>query len=143
MKGNSQYIYVSTTFVKIFLFLLRFVITNTFKKKKTIEVRQSIYLRIYMLVLYFFGSHWRCFIKRVVLKNFSKFTGKHLCQSLFLLIKLHALPATLLKKRFWRRCFPLNFEKFLRTLFSQNLPPPVLSPLGRLLLIVILRYYIV
>ena len=26
-------------------------------------------------------------------------------------------PATLLKKRLWRRCFPVNFTKFLRTPF--------------------------
>ena len=26
-------------------------------------------------------------------------------------------PATLLKKRLWRRCFPMNFTKFLKTLF--------------------------
>ena len=26
-------------------------------------------------------------------------------------------PATLLKKRLWHRCFPVNFAKFLRTLF--------------------------
>ena len=25
-------------------------------------------------------------------------------------------PATLLKKRLWYRCFPVNFAKFLRTL---------------------------
>ena len=28
-------------------------------------------------------SHWRCSINEVVLKSFSKFTVKHLCQSLF------------------------------------------------------------
>ena len=27
-------------------------------------------------------------------------------------------PATLLKKRLWNRCFPVNFVKFLRTPFS-------------------------
>ena len=36
-------------------------------------------------------------------------------------------PATLLKKRLWNRCFPVNFAKFLRTSFLQNtserLPP--------------------
>ena len=31
-----------------------------------------------------------------------------------------ARPATLLKKRLWHRCFPMNFAKFLRTTFSQN-----------------------
>ena len=29
-------------------------------------------------------------------------------------------PATWLKKRLWRRCFPVNFAKFLRTPFLQN-----------------------
>ena len=29
-------------------------------------------------------------------------------------------PTTLLKKRLWHRCFSVNFEKFLRTLFLQN-----------------------
>ena len=28
-----------------------------------------------------------------------------------------ALPATLLKRRLWHRCFPMNFAKFLRTSF--------------------------
>ena len=31
-----------------------------------------------------------------------------------------APPATLLKKRLWQRCFPVNFGKFLRTPFLQN-----------------------
>ena len=29
-------------------------------------------------------------------------------------------PATLLKKRLWNRCFPVNFVRFLRTPFLQN-----------------------
>ena len=28
-----------------------------------------------------------------------------------------SVPATLLKKRFWHRCFPVNFAKFSRTAF--------------------------
>ena len=32
----------------------------------------------------------------------------------------HQRPATLLKKKLWHRCFPVNFVKFLRTPFSQN-----------------------
>ena len=32
---------------------------------------------------YYRSSHWRRSIERGVLKNFSKFTGKHLCQGLF------------------------------------------------------------
>ena len=29
------------------------------------------------------SSHQRCSVKKGVLRNFAKFTGKHLCQSLF------------------------------------------------------------
>ena len=29
------------------------------------------------------SSHWRCSVKKGVLRTFVKFTGKHLCQSLF------------------------------------------------------------
>ena len=44
------------------------------------------------------SSHWRCSVKKGVLKNFANFTGKYLCWSLFL-INLQALrSATLLKR---------------------------------------------
>ena len=59
------------------------------------------------------------FVRRDVLRNFRKFTGKHLCQCLFL-NKVAGQPATLLKKRLWHRRFPLNFRKFLWTPFLQN-----------------------
>ena len=36
----------------------------------------------------FSSNHRRCFVRKGVLRNFAKFTGKHLWQSLFL-IKLH------------------------------------------------------
>ena len=50
----------------------------------------------------------------------AKFTGKHLCQSVFLNKVAGLKFATLLQKRPWHRCFPVNFAKFLRTLFVQN-----------------------
>ena len=65
----------------------------------------------------FRSSHQRFFIPKRVLRNFIKFTGKHLCQSLFFNKVLGLRPATLSKKRLWRRCFPVNFVKFLRTPF--------------------------
>ena len=60
------------------------------------------------------------FCKKGVSKNFTKFTGKHLCQSLFLNKVADLSTATLLKRRLWYRCFPVNFAKYLRTSFSQN-----------------------
>ena len=81
------------------------------------------------------------FCKRDVLKNFAKFTVKHLCQCLFfnkvtkqppelfckkVFLKISQnsqentclRPATLLKKR--HRCFLMNFAKFLRTPFYRT-----------------------
>ena len=59
-------------------------------------------------------------MKEGVLKNFVKFTGKHLCQSLLLNKVAGLYPATLLKERLWHRCFRVNFVKFVRTHFLQN-----------------------
>ena len=66
------------------------------------------------------SSHQRCSIRKGVLRNFAKFTGKHLCQSLFFNEVAVLRHATFLKKGLWRRCFPVNFKKILRTLFLQN-----------------------
>ena len=65
-------------------------------------------------------SHQRCSMKKSVLRISAKFTGKHLCQSLFFNKVAGLRPAIFLKKRLWHRCFPVNFAKFLRTPFLQN-----------------------
>ena len=52
------------------------------------------------------------FCKKGFIRNFTKFTGKHLCQSLF---KLGC--SNFIKKRDWHRYFPVNFAQFLRTPF--------------------------
>ena len=54
------------------------------------------------------SSHQRCSVRKGVLRNFAKFTGTHLFQSLFF------------NKIAWHRCFPVNSTKFLRTPFLQN-----------------------
>ena len=63
------------------------------------------------------SSHQRCSMRKGVLRNFAKFTGKHLGQSLFFNKVVGLRPAALLKRRLWPRCFPVNFVKFLRTPF--------------------------
>ena len=50
-----------------------------------------------------------------VLRNFAKFTGKHVYQSLFFNKVASLRPATLLEKRLWYKCFPVHFAKVLRT----------------------------
>ena len=52
-----------------------------------------------------------------VFRNFTKFTGKRLCHSLFFNKVAGLRPATLLKKKLWHGCFSVNFLKFLRTSF--------------------------
>ena len=61
------------------------------------------------------SSHRRCFLRKHILRNFAKFTGEHLCQSLFL-----NKAAGLHRRRSWHKCFPVNFAKFLRTPSLQN-----------------------
>ena len=55
------------------------------------------------------SSHPEVFCRKGILRNFAEFTGKHLCQSLFLIKFIR--PATLLKKRLWYKCFPMNLAK--------------------------------
>ena len=65
-------------------------------------------------------SHRRCSARKGLLRKFSKFTGKHLSQSFFFNKVASLRPATLLKKRLWKRCFTANFAKFVRTPFLTN-----------------------
>ena len=58
-----------------------------------------------------------CSVKKVFLQILQNSQEKHLWQSLFFNKVAGLRPATLLKKRLWHRCFPVNFAKFLRTPF--------------------------
>ena len=62
-------------------------------------------------------NHPQVFWKKGFLRNFAKFKGKHLCQSLFFNKSAGMRTATLLKKSLWYRCFPVNIAKFPRTPF--------------------------
>ena len=58
----------------------------------------------------------------VLRKVFAKFTGKHLRQRFYF--------NKVVKKRFWRKCFPVNLPKLLRTPFLQNTSGRLLLPLA-------------
>ena len=61
------------------------------------------------------------FCKKGVLRNLTKFTGKHLCQSLFF-NRVAGAACNFIKKRFLHRCFPVNFAKiFKNTYFTKHL----------------------
>ena len=66
------------------------------------------------------SSQQRCCIKKIALKNFAKFTGKHLHQGLFFNKFAGLRSATLFKKRLCHKCFPVNLAKSLRVPFLQT-----------------------
>ena len=65
----------------------------------------------------FRSSHPEMFCKKGVLRNFAKFTGNVLCQSLIFNKVVSFRAATLLKEGLWHRCFLENFVTFLKTPF--------------------------
>ena len=77
------------------------------------------------------GALW----KKSALVNFTKFTGKHLCQSLFFKKLAGLRAATSLKKKLRHKCFPVNLAKFLRTPYLQNTS-------ARLLLILFAAFFL-
>ena len=65
------------------------------------------------------SSHWEVFCKKGVLKNFTKFTGKHLCWSLFF------KNLFFLKKRL--REFSCEFCEIFKNTFFYRTPPVAAS----------------
>ena len=57
------------------------------------------------------SSHHRCSVTKSVLRNFAKFTEKHMCQGLYF---------NKFAGWIWYRCFPVNFTKFPRITFLKN-----------------------
>ena len=73
------------------------------------------------------SSHQRCSVRKVVLRNFAKFTEKHLRQSLFFNKVTGLRPATLLKKETLAQVFFCEFCEISKNDFFTE-------RLGRLLL---------
>ena len=86
-------------------------------KKQALDATTTKYLKLncqyHYQTINFQKQPPEVFRKIGVFENFTKFTGKNLRQSPFL-IKLQALGCNLLKKRLWHRCFPMKFLKFFR-----------------------------
>ena len=60
---------------------------------------------------------WRCSVKKVFLE-ISQDSQESTCARVSFVVRPQ--PATLLKKGFWHRCFPVNLAKFLRTPFLKE-----------------------
>ena len=68
------------------------------------------------------SNHQWCSIEIGVLKTFTKFTGKQLCQSLFFNKGVDLRPATSLKKEILVQVFSCEFcEIFNNTFFTEHL----------------------
>ena len=74
-----------------------------------VNPNHNIYIYIYI------SSRSEVVFKKGVLKNFGKFTGKH--ESLFFNKATGWGGQLYEKKRLRKRCFPVNFAKFLRTVY--------------------------
>ena len=80
------------------------------------------------------SSHRRCSVRKDVLRNFEKLTGKYLRQSLFFDKFAGQRPATLLKKEALAQAFSYEFCKISKnTFFTEHLWATALSGIMTLL----------
>ena len=68
------------------------------------------------------SSRPKVFCKKGALGNFTKFAGKHLCQSFFFNKVTGLRPATLRKKRLWHKCFICEFCEILKNTYYFRTP---------------------
>ena len=94
-------------------------VRGRFTKQVSFKIMKNLQECFCAGVVFYRSSCLEIFCRKGFLRNVAKFTGKHLCQSLFFtkVAGLRLRPATLVNKRLWHRCFPVNFGKFLRTSF--------------------------
>ena len=71
--------------------------------------------------LFYRSSYQSCPTKKGVLRNFTKFTGKHMCQSLFNKVA-GFMPSTLLKKETLAQVFSSEFCKISKNTFFTEHP---------------------
>ena len=126
MKGLKIHVTFSRLFVCLFAFWKNNLLTLNRLIKTWLKFALEIYTNLFVsckkfsktwtyVSSRFKSSRPKVFCKIGFLKNFARFTGKHLCHSLFFnkVARRQSL-FNLLKKRLGRRCFPVNFAKFLR-----------------------------
>ena len=97
--------------------------------------RSNTLTKLFLKQLFFSAAVWNArnsrpevFYKTVVLTNFTKFSGKHLCQSLFL---NKVVPATLLKKETLAQVFSCEFCEIFKNTFFYRTPPVAASEMQK------------
>ena len=103
--------------IRVFAFSISFFCWNEITKKSSIKEDTRKVESCNANHILDRTSHLRCSVREDVLRNFAKFTGKHLCQALFV---SGPKACNFIKKRLCHRYVRVNFAKFLRTSFSQN-----------------------
>ena len=81
----------------------------------------TVYAYLLLLLCIYRSSRPEVFCKKGVLRNLTKFIGKHLCQNPFFNKVAGLRPATLLKKRIWHRSFP-EFCQISKNTFLHRTP---------------------
>ena len=102
----------------------RLALVSLVSGTRVVNQTRSIIARVFFLITFarqFFEKESTAqkqppdaFIIKRVLKNFARFTGKHLHWKLFL------NKVAILKKRLWHKCFPVDFAQILRTPYSHR-----------------------
>ena len=98
--------------IRVFPFFISFFCWNEISKKSSIKEDTRKMENCKANHILDRSSHRRCSVRKDVLWNFGKFTGKHQCQGLFM---SEPKACNFIKKRLWHRRFPVNFPKFLWT----------------------------
>ena len=75
------------------------------------------------------SSHWMCSVRKGVLRNFAKFTGKHLGQNLFFnkVACLRPEPYNFIKKEVLAQVLSFEFCEISKNTFSYRAHPVVAS----------------
>ena len=68
-----------------------------------------------------------CSVRKGVLRNFIKFTGKHMCERVSFLIKLHPSVCNFIKRETLAQVFFCEFCKISKNAFSYITPPVAAS----------------
>ena len=103
--------------ILIYARLILFHDKNTFMLNRHLSFLlkcRLIYWKLFLEMLLREAVFQRCFVKKVLFEILQN-SQENPCAKVSFSIKLQARPATLLKKRLWHRCFPVNFAKFQRT----------------------------
>ena len=69
----------------------------------------------------FRSSHWRCSIKKAIIKHFVIFTGKYLCRGLFFDKVAGHGTCSIIKEILQHRYFLVNSRKFIKRPISMNI----------------------